>query len=102
MRAADCILGKAGGLTVSEGLACGLPLILVDVIPGQETGNANHVVSGNAGVLTRDPIEVLETVCHWLEKDRRLYRQQAQNARRLGHPRAAYDVADLAWAAASS
>jgi 1,2-diacylglycerol 3-beta-galactosyltransferase len=102
MRAADCILSKAGGLTVSEALACGLPLILVDVIPGQETGNANHVVSGNAGVLARNPIEVLETVCHWLEKDRRLYFQQAQNARRLGHPRAAFDVADLAWAAASS
>jgi 1,2-diacylglycerol 3-beta-galactosyltransferase len=102
VRAADCILSKAGGLTVSEALACGLPLILVDVIPGQETGNANHVVSGNAGVLARDPIEVLETMCHWLEEDWRLYRLQAQNARRLGHPRAAYDVADLAWAAASS
>jgi UDP-N-acetylglucosamine:LPS N-acetylglucosamine transferase len=102
MRAADCILGKAGGLTVSEALACGLPLILVDVIPGQETGNANHIVSGNAGVLARDPIEVLEAMCHWLEKDRRLYHQQAQNARKLGFPRAAYDVADLVWSAVSS
>ncbi len=102
MRAADCILSKAGGLIVSEALACGLPLILIDVIPGQETGNANHVVSGNAGVLAGDPIEVLETVRHWLEKDRSLYRQQAQNARRLGYPQAAHDVADLAWAAASS
>ena len=102
MRAADCILGKAGGLTISEALACGLPLILVDVIPGQETGNANHVVSGNAGALARDPIEVLESICHWLENDRRLYRQQAQNARRLGHPHAAHDVADLAWQATSS
>jgi UDP-N-acetylglucosamine:LPS N-acetylglucosamine transferase len=100
MRAADCVLSKAGGLTVSEALACGLPMILIDVIPGQETGNANHVVSGNAGVLARDPIDVLETVCHWLEKDRQSYQHQAQNARRLGHPRAAYDVADLAWEAA--
>jgi UDP-N-acetylglucosamine:LPS N-acetylglucosamine transferase len=100
MRAADCILSKAGGLTVSEGLACGLPMILIDVIPGQETGNANYVVSGNAGVLAGDPIEILETMCHWLENDRGLYRQQAQNARRLGHPRAAYDVADLIWSAA--
>jgi 1,2-diacylglycerol 3-beta-galactosyltransferase len=102
MRAADCILSKAGGLIVSEALACGLPLILVDVIPGQETGNANHGVSGNAGALARDPVEVLETMFHWLEMDRYLYRQQAENARRLGHPRAAYDVADLAWVAASS
>ncbi len=102
MGAADCILSKAGGLIVSEALACGLPMILVDVIPGQETGNADHVVAGDAGVLARDPIDVLETMCHWLENDRSLYRQQAQNARRLGHPRAAYEVADLAWTAASS
>lgn len=101
MRAADCILSKAGGLIVSEALAYGLPLILIDVIPGQETGNANHVVSGNAGVLAHDPIEVLETVCHWLEKDGRLYHQIAQNAKQLGYPRAANDVADLVWEATS-
>jgi 1,2-diacylglycerol 3-beta-galactosyltransferase len=102
MMAADCVLGKAGGLTVSETLACGLPMILVDVIPGQETGNADHVVSGDAGVLAANSTEVLETMCHWLENDRLLYRQQAENARRLGRPRAAFDVADLVWAAASS
>ena len=50
----------------------------------------------------RDQIEALETMCHWLENDRTGYCQQAENARRLGHPRAAYDVADLVWAAASS
>ncbi|MEW6028167.1 MAG: MGDG synthase family glycosyltransferase [Chloroflexota bacterium] len=102
MRAADCVLGKAGGLTVSEALACGLPLILVDVIPGQETGNADHVVSGNAGVLARDSTEVLEAMCHWLENDRLHYRQQAQNALRLGRPRAAFDTAELIWALADS
>ncbi|HEX9027997.1 MAG TPA: glycosyltransferase, partial [Anaerolineales bacterium] len=100
MRAANGIVSKAGGITVSEALACGLPMILIDVIPGQETGNANLVVSGNAGVLAQDPIEVLETMCHWLENDRFLYSQVAQNAHRLGNPRAAYDVADLVWAAA--
>jgi len=102
MRAADCVLGKAGGLTVSEALACGLPLILVDVIPGQETGNADHVVSGKAGVLIRDPIDVLETMCHWLEKDKHYYKQQAENARQLGRPRAAFDTAELIWTLATS
>ncbi len=102
LQAADCVLSKAGGLIVSEALACGRPLILIDVIPGQETGNANHVVTGNAGVLAQDPIEVLEAMYHWLENNHTLYCQQAQNARRLGHPRAAFDVADFAWAAASS
>jgi 1,2-diacylglycerol 3-beta-galactosyltransferase len=101
MKAADCILSKAGGLTVSEALACGLPLVLIDVIPGQETGNANHVVSGKAGELARDPVEVLEITCHWLENDRLLYKQRAQNARQLGRPRAAFEAAELVWAAAA-
>jgi 1,2-diacylglycerol 3-beta-galactosyltransferase len=101
MRAADCVLGKAGGLTVSESLASGLPMILIDVIPGQETGNANYIVSGNAGVLAEDPTDVLEAMAHWLENDRRNYQEQAQNARRLGHPRAAYDAAELAWSLGS-
>jgi 1,2-diacylglycerol 3-beta-galactosyltransferase len=30
-----------------------------------------------------------------------LLAQRAQNAKRLGRPRAAYDVAELAWAAAA-
>ncbi len=99
MKGADCVLSKAGGLIISETLACGLPLILIDVIPGQETGNAEYVVACNAGLLAREPIEVLEGMCHWLENDRCLYAQQAENARQLGHPRAAYDVSELIWAA---
>jgi 1,2-diacylglycerol 3-beta-galactosyltransferase len=102
MRGADCVVGKAGGLTVSEALACGLPMILVDVIPGQETGNADYVVSGNAGMLARNPTEVLEAMCHWLDKDSRYYQQQALNALRLGRPHAAFDTAELVWSLATS
>jgi 1,2-diacylglycerol 3-beta-galactosyltransferase len=102
MRGADCVLGKAGGLTVSESLASGLPMILVDVISGQETGNADYVVSGNAGVLAGNPTDVLEAMCHWLENDRRYHQEQAKNAGRLGYPRAAFDVAELAWALSAS
>lgn len=100
MRAADCVVGKAGGLTVTETLACGLPIILINVIPGQETGNADFVVNGNAGDLAHDPIEVLEVMCHWLEKEGELYKARSKNARSLGRPRAAYDVAELVWIAA--
>ena len=102
MRGADCVLGKAGGLTVSESLASGLPMILVDVIPGQETGNADYVVSGNAGVLASNPTDVLEAMCHWLENERLHYQEQANHALQLGRPRAADDAAELTWALAAS
>jgi 1,2-diacylglycerol 3-beta-galactosyltransferase len=39
MHAADFIVCKAGGLIITESLACGLPLILYEALPGQEVGN---------------------------------------------------------------
>ena len=102
MHASDCIICKAGGLIVTESLACGLPLLLVDVLPGQETGNADYVVQGGAGALSPAPLDGLETLCHWLLRGGEGLAQCAENARRLGKPRAAYDVAERAWAVAQA
>ncbi|MGD8625116.1 MAG: glycosyltransferase [Anaerolineae bacterium] len=99
MHASDLILCKAGGLIVTEALACGLPLLLTEVIPGQETGNAQYVVENGAGELTEDPMSVLETVYHWLDADRALLAERAENARRLGCPDAAHNIAELVWTA---
>jgi 1,2-diacylglycerol 3-beta-galactosyltransferase len=97
MHAADAIICKAGGLIVSEALACGLPLLLTDVIEGQETGNAEYVLHSGAGELARDPLEVLEVVYHWLAHDQALLQARAAAAAQVGKPRAAYDIAELAW-----
>ncbi|MGC9520541.1 MAG: glycosyltransferase [Anaerolineae bacterium] len=99
--ASDVIMSKAGGLIVSESLAAGLPMVLVNVLPGQEVGNAEHVVEGGAGVIAKDPISALETLWHWLDEDGKELRQRARAAEELGKPRAAEDVAQLALEAAS-
>jgi 1,2-diacylglycerol 3-beta-galactosyltransferase len=100
MHAADCVMCKAGGLIVAEALACGRPLLLIDVLPGQEAGNADYVVRGGAGELADDPVAALEILYHWFGKDAALLAERAERARRLGRPRAAYEVAAHAWAAA--
>ena len=100
MRAADMILCKAGGLVVTEALACGRPMMLVDAIPGQETGNADYVVSNGAGELTLSPMEVLEATSHWLMDDGLLLRVRTENAHLLGRPEAAYDIAREVWKSA--
>jgi 1,2-diacylglycerol 3-beta-galactosyltransferase len=97
MHAADGILCKAGGLIVSEALACGLPLLLIDVLPGQEAGNADYVVEGGAGELAPDPVSALETIYHWLDGEGMLLADRARNAQRLGRPRAAYEIAERVW-----
>jgi len=99
MRASDFIVCKAGGLTVAEALACGLPLLLVDVTPGQEKGNADYVVRHGAGNLADNSIETLEILSHWLDRDRQLLLERARISRSLGRPRSAYHAADLVWQA---
>ncbi len=102
MHAADCIVTKAGGLIITESLACGLPMLLIDVLPGQEAGNAAYVVENGAGIRVDDPVEALETVFHWFDRDGVELTEFAHNARRLGRPGAAYDIAERAWNAAVS
>jgi 1,2-diacylglycerol 3-beta-galactosyltransferase len=97
MHAADCIICKAGGLIVSESMAAGLPLLVVDLIEGQETGNLDYVVETGAGVYVPTPVDTLETVYHWLADDARLLHTYAAHARAAGRPRAAYDIAQIAW-----
>jgi 1,2-diacylglycerol 3-beta-galactosyltransferase len=100
MKAADLIIGKAGGLTVTESLACGLPFLLIDVTPGQEEGNADYIINHGSAERAEDPVRSLEILCHWLQEGQQLLHQRAENALNLGRPRAAFQVADLAWQAA--
>lgn len=100
MRAADVVICKAGGLIVTEALAAGKPMLLVDAIPGQETGNADLVVRSGAGDLVRSEREVLESVAHWLMDGGKLLHECARNAASLGRPNAAYEVASQAYMAA--
>ncbi len=49
MRASDLVVSKAGPGTIAEALCCGLPLLLVWYLPGQERGNVEWVVDIGAG-----------------------------------------------------
>ncbi len=56
MHASDLLITKPGGLTVSEALACNIPLAVFDAIPGQEEDNADFLLTlqhgGQAGART--------------------------------------------------
>ncbi len=99
-RSSDLIVCKAGGLIVTESLACGLPMILVEVIPGQESGNAEYVVSSGAGDLVETPLQMLETLHHLMSDGGKLLRERARRAHMLGQPEAACKVATILWNAA--
>jgi 1,2-diacylglycerol 3-beta-galactosyltransferase len=100
MLASDAIICKAGGLIVTESLACGLPMFLIDVIPGQEEGNRDYVVQNKAGVLVETPMQILETLSHWMANEGLVLKEYAQNACRVGRSNSAFDAVELIWQAA--
>lgn len=50
MHASDLIITKPGGLTVSESLACGLPMAIFKAFPGQEEENCDFLLDNGAAV----------------------------------------------------
>lgn len=54
MHISDIVISKPGGLTTSECLACGLPMIVINPIPGQEEQNAEFLESSNLAYWIKD------------------------------------------------
>jgi processive 1,2-diacylglycerol beta-glucosyltransferase len=88
MAASDLAITKPGGLTSSECLAMGLPMILVNPIPGQEERNADYLLENGAALKAYDSAGLEFRVKDLLANPRRLAALR-ENARALGKPRAA-------------
>lgn len=91
--ASDLVITKSGGLIVSEILARGTPMLVIDPIPGQEEWNADYVVSVGAGVQVRMSETVPYAVQNLLAHPPMLTMMREQ-AVAFGRPRAALDIAE--------
>lgn len=97
MALSDLIVTKPGGLTTSEALACGVPLVVTCPIPGQETRNATMLYEEGAAISGENPLTVAWRAARLLENPKRLASMR-ENAKRLGKPNAAFEVADQSLA----
>jgi processive 1,2-diacylglycerol beta-glucosyltransferase len=90
MTVADLVLTKPGGLTTSEALALGRPLLVVNPIPGQEAANSDFLLEHGAAVKA-NRVEDLPFRLAKLLGSAKLA-EMARAARDLGRPTAAADV----------
>jgi len=95
MAAADLLVTKPGGLTVSEALASALPMALINPIPGQEERNADYLLENGAAVKAASPAALAGKVEGVLSSAEKLALMR-RRAKLLGRPRAAFDVARAA------
>jgi processive 1,2-diacylglycerol beta-glucosyltransferase len=95
MAAADIVLTKPGGLTTSEALARGAALVMAIPSPGPEARNCDYVLENGAGVKVNDLHNLAHKISRLLDEPACLQQMKA-NARRLGRPQAAFDIARAA------
>jgi processive 1,2-diacylglycerol beta-glucosyltransferase len=95
MLASDVIISKSGGLTTSESLASGLPMLIISPIPGQETKNCDLLVKNGAAVRIDQPRQARNIVERLLKMPAKLEKMH-QNAVTLARPNSADDVLNLA------
>lgn len=72
MHAADLLVTKPGGLTVSEALACNLPMAVFDAIPGQEEDNANFLLTHDMCVRVQKDGDFAGEISALLQEKQRL------------------------------
>src|SRR5262249_40094257 len=92
---ADLVVSKPGGLTTSETLARGAAMVIVNPIPGQESRNSDCLLENGAAIKVNNVATLAHKVTALLRDPGRLAQLKA-NARRLGRPRAAFDVVERA------
>ncbi|MDE2316725.1 MAG: glycosyltransferase, partial [Xanthomonadaceae bacterium] len=97
MACADLVITKPGGLTTSECLAMGVPMVVYAPVPGQEERNADYVLEQGAALKAIDLVSLEYRVRELLGEPQRLARMREQ-ARRLGRPQAAQRVLGIVQA----
>ena len=93
LHSSHLLIGKAGGATVQETIAAGCPMVINQIVPGQEEGNARLIVESNCGVIATSPKTVVAEVERVFANNERVWRTWFANIRQLGRPSASLDIA---------
>jgi processive 1,2-diacylglycerol beta-glucosyltransferase len=87
MSAADLVLTKPGGMTTSEALAVGRPIVVLNPIPGQEEANSDFLLEHGAAIKVNRPEDLPFRLEEILAGKR--VSDLSLKARALGNPTAA-------------
>ncbi|MCK9589060.1 MAG: glycosyltransferase [Terrimicrobiaceae bacterium] len=93
IRRSHLLISKAGGATVQEALAARTPMIITQIIPGQEEGNARLLIESGAGELATTPAAISDAVRRTFREGGRLYRERHAATGPLSHPNSARTAA---------
>ena len=94
MSISDMVITKPGGLTTTESLASGLPIIVINPIPGQEEENAEFLEKQNLAIWIRKKDNV-EEILKNIFNNPSLMRKMKINARLFAKKHSTKDICEI-------
>ncbi len=94
MAEAHIVVSKAGGATVQECLASRSPMIVSQVVPGQEEGNARLINEAGAGCIAVTPDRIAEAVARATADGGSVWQDWYAATEKLSRPEASRRMAE--------
>jgi processive 1,2-diacylglycerol beta-glucosyltransferase len=89
------VISKAGGAITQEAIAARCPMIVNQVIPGQEEGNARLIADYKLGAVVARNREVPELIEEAFSQKAKLWQEWRKNLQGISKPDAALTLAEL-------
>lgn len=95
MSVSKYIISKPGGLTTSESLAAGVPMLIILPLPGQEIANVKYLEKHKAGLYLKDIYEA-ETIFKKINNNEDGFLKNfSNNAKKISHPFATKNIINI-------
>ena len=94
MSISDLVVTKPGGLTTTESLASGLPIIAINPIPGQEEENAQFLENAGVAVWIKKNDDYLTIIKNLLLDDKKLHEMKV-NTKLLAKKNSTADICNI-------
>lgn len=91
------VLSKAGGATTQEAIAAQCPMIVNQIVPGQEEGNFEILRRYDAGGFADTPETIGRYIDEAFSQDGKRWQELRKNISQLSKPRASLDIAQFLW-----
>ena len=94
IRSHHLLIGKAGGAMVQEALAARVPMLVTQILPGQEEGNARLILQNGCGAFCPTNEVVASTLERVFENGASVWFQMHRHVAALSRPAAAREAAE--------
>lgn len=94
MSISDLVVTKPGGLTTTESLASGLPMVIINPIPGQEEENADFLEKSGVAVWIKKKDDFDAVISNLLSDEQKLH-QMKINTKLLAKKNSTRDICNI-------